>query len=194
MDIAIRRTTDADEPAIHRLHLAAFDAGEAKAVADLAIELLHDPTAAPALSLAAEGGGEVVGHVLFTRVEVADPRASASDAVPAPLWARVLAPLAIAPAHQAKGVGGRLVRRGLEILADADCHLVFVLGDPGYYRRFGFVPATPFGLGAPYPIPPAYHDAWMALELSPGALGHARGTVRCAAGLSKPEHWFGSTP
>lgn len=182
MNITIRTTTPDDEPAIHRLHSSAFEPGEARAVADLAVELLHDPTAEPMRSLAAEYQADLVGHVLFTLARIVGP-GNAVDA-------RILAPLAVAPDHQARGIGARLVRDGLKQLADDGCQLVFVLGDPAYYNRFGFHPATPHGLIAPHPIPPQHHDAWMVIELAPDTLGRARGNVQCATSLNKPEHWI----
>ena len=67
--------------------------------------------------------------------------------------------------------------------------LVFVLGHPGYYPRFGFEPAGRLGFKAPYPIPDEAAEAWMVQELSPGFIGRVSGTVRCCEVLDRPEHW-----
>lgn len=131
------------------------------------------------LSLVAEHHGEVVGHVLFTaaRVEPTGPGVTAS----------ILSPLAVDPRHQGMGVGSGLVQTGLATLDGAGVDLVFVLGDPAYYGRIGFVPATPAGLTPPHPLVPEYADAWM-VRMRTGAPG-AQGGVRCADVLEEPQHW-----
>ncbi len=181
MDIRVRNTTEADEPAIWQVHEAAFSPQEGCTIADLAIALLHDPTATPSLSLLACAGPTPIGHVLFTSVLIWD-----SDKSPV---ARILAPLAVIPESQRQGTGTQLVRTGLVTLGESGCELVFVLGHPGYYPRFGFQPAGQLGLSAPYPIPQKNANAWMVLELRQGVIGNIRGTVRCAEALNEPEHW-----
>jgi putative acetyltransferase len=93
----------------------------------------------PSLSLVAEVAGQVVGHVLATRGHV--------DGHPA----LGLAPLAVRPAHQGRGIGSALVE-ALLAQADADGEaLVALLGDPAYYSRFGFVRAEELGVVPPVP-------------------------------------------
>lgn len=174
MRIAQARPADLDTAiAIER---AAFDEEE---VVTLVRELADDPSALPALSLLAYESGEPVGHVLFTaaRVEGASRDVSAA----------IMAPLAVVPAAQGRGVGSGLIARGTEILAGRGVDLVFVLGYPAYYTRHGFAPAFPMGLPAPYPITP--EEAWMVRELRPGLLGTVCGTVACAEAMAKPEYW-----
>jgi putative acetyltransferase len=67
--------------------------------------------------------------------------------------------------------------------------LVFVLGHPAYYPRFGFSPAGARGLDAPYPIPQKNAEAWMVRELRPGVIGDCSGRVICADALADPEYW-----
>jgi putative acetyltransferase len=145
----------------------------------LVAALLRDPTAQPSLSLLAYEAGRPVGHVLLTRLALL----GASRAVPC----AILAPLAVIPRAQRQGVGRALIERGAGLLAGAGVQLLFVLGDPAYYTRCGFVPATPHGLHAPYPIVP--EAAWMVRALAPGLLGSVQGTVACADSLAKPEYW-----
>lgn len=149
--------------------------------AELVRNLLADPTARPLLSLLAEEEATPVGHILFTagRVE------GTGDAVAA----AILAPLAVVPGAQGKGIGRRLVEDGLRRLAGTATALVFVLGDPAYYGRFGFVPAGPLGLVAPYPLPAAWADAWRVRALRDGIPGTVRGRVACADALARPEYW-----
>lgn len=147
---------------MHAVQSAAF--GQA-AEADL-VDALR-AAARPMLSLVAEHGGEVVGHVFFspTRIEGAE-RAPASAG---------LAPLGVLPAEQGRGVGSALVREGLARCQGLGWRVVFVLGDPAYYGRFGFQLAAPLGL---HYESPAYDRAFQALELEAGALHGWRGLVR----------------
>jgi putative acetyltransferase len=149
--------------------------------AELVRALLTDPAAQPVLSLIASAGGGDVGHVLFT--------AAAIGAAGHAVRAAILAPLAVVPEAQGKGVGRALIDDGLHRLAAAGMDLVFVLGDPVYYRRYGFEPAEPHGLAAPRPIAEQDADAWMVLDLRGGVLGSVTGPVEVAAVLDRPELW-----
>ena len=101
----------------------------------------------------------------------------------------ILAPLAVIPDKQSRGVGGRLIREGLRLLSESGVELVFVLGHPEYYPRHGFKPAGALGFEAPYSIPDEHADAWMVQELCPGVIGRVSGKVMCADVLNQPEHW-----
>ena len=179
----IRKSCVADEPMIRTVHELAFGPSEGPEIADLTHALLHDPTAEPVTSLLACAGVNAIGHVLFSGVRIQSSGESPK--------AHILAPLAVVPERQGRGTGTRLVQRGLELLGESGSELVFVLGHPGYYPRFGFTPAGRHGLSAPYPIPEEHADAWMVLELKPGAVTKTEGTVLCADALSKREHWVG---
>ena len=172
----LRDTRDDDLPPLLQLHRAAFGG---PTEADLVRAILTDPSAQPVLSLLASGDGRLLGHVLFSRVRCGDPAAKAA----------ILAPLAVHPAAQGKGIGSRLVDAGLQQLAEEGVALAFVLGDPAYYRRFGFTPAAPLGLAAPYALPDAYAEAWRVKELQDGAAARLRGTVTCCDALMQPALW-----
>jgi putative acetyltransferase len=116
------------------------------------------------LALVAEDAGRLIGHVLFSEVSVA---------ADCPVLA--LAPLSVLPAFQRLGVGSALVSDGLDRLRGGRISAVLVLGDPRYYSRFGFAPASQFGIECPFPAPP---EAFMALELTPGALAGPGGMAR----------------
>ncbi len=174
----VRQTSADDLPAILQVHRAAFGQAEE---AELTRDLLADPSAQPALSLLAEEDGRALGHVLFSHARLTDPDSE--------LPAAILAPLAVAPEAQRKGVGGALVKAGLDHLRKDGVALVFVLGDPAYYTRFGFAPAGRQGLAAPYPLPEAYAEAWMVQALSDGMLGNVSGTVVCGDALMRRELW-----
>jgi predicted N-acetyltransferase YhbS len=179
--VRIRCATDADRAEILGVHESAFGKEQGPEIVDLVSGLLGDKTAMPLLSLVAEIGGRVVGHVLFTTVRLESGRQSVS--------AQILAPLAVSREHQGQGIGGSLITEGLKQLAASGVELVFVLGHPEYYRKFGFRPAGVLGYKAPYPIPTAHEDAWMVQELKAGTLGRAQGTIQCAETLDQPRHW-----
>jgi putative acetyltransferase len=119
------------------------------------------------LSLVAESEGEIVGHILFSPVILQGDEA-AFDALG-------LGPLAVRPEHQGRGVGSRLIEAGLEACRQAGNDLIFVLGHPDYYPRFGFVPTRPLGVRCEYDVP---DEAFMVAELREGALSGRSGVVK----------------
>ena len=159
----VRRELPADAPEIREVLGRAFPTdAEARLVEGLRGRV------APWISLVAlEPGGRVAGHVLFTPVEI-HAEAGVSRAIG-------LAPLAVRPERQRRGVGAALVRAGLAACREAGEPVVVVLGHPDYYPRFGFRPAWELGLhyGRPGPEP-----SFMVAELEPGALRGRRGEVR----------------
>ena len=178
--IQIRAARPDDLPAIHELLTAAFGADEAPRIIRMVDEALADPSAQPLVSLLALDDDRVAGHVLFTHAEVAGHEG---------VEASLLAPLAVHPDAQGKGIGGRLIASGFTALEAMDVALVFVLGHPDYYPRAGFEPAGGHGFIAPYPIPQQHAAAWMVKALRPGLLGRVAGPVRCAAALDHQELW-----
>ena len=157
----IRAERDGDRAAVRAVNEAAF---ETSLEADL-VEALRD-SVQPLVSLVAEEKGAVVGHILFSPVTlIGRPE----------LRMMGLAPMAVVPERQGEGIGSDLVRAGLEECRVLGARAVMVLGHPEYYPRFGFEPAFRFGLGSEYDVP---GEAFMALELEPGALADASGTVR----------------
>ena len=176
----IRHSSEQDRTAISHIHETAF-AEQGREIADLVNGLLADETARPLLSLVAETGGRPVGHVIFSRATLLPENQEIS--------ARILAPLAVLPEFQRKGVGGLLINEGFRQLKASGVQLVFVLGHPGYYMKHGFQAAGPVGLAAPHTIPPEHADAWMVVALVDGVIGTASGKVQCAKVLNQPQHW-----
>ena len=122
------------------------------------------------ISLVAVQDGEIVGHIAFSPVAVESGLLS--------FEAVALAPMAVLPAYQRKGIGSQMVRAGLEECRRLGHEIVVVLGHPDYYPRFGFVLAKPKGIDCEFEVP---EEAWMILELQEGALAGRRGIVRFQA-------------
>ena len=137
----------------------------------------------PLLSLIAVSDNQVIGHILFTQSKVVGSIKQVSSVI--------LAPLAVIPSRQRQSIGSRLIKQGLKQLSESSIELVFVLGHPEYYPRYGFRPAGALGFEAPYPIPEKNADAWMVRELVAGAIDSAgNGRVLCATAMDKPEYWI----
>lgn len=161
--VFIRIEQPEDRVAVRAVNLAAFQtAGEADVV-----DLLRE-RCPRFISLVAEVGGQVVGHVLFTPVTLAadDGQALASMG---------LAPLAVLPDFQNTGVGTALVKAGLARMEVEGVPFVVVLGHPDYYPRFGFETAARFGLRCAYPDVP--EEAFMVRIYDEAALAGIKGVV-----------------
>jgi putative acetyltransferase len=86
-----------------------------------------------------------------------------------------LAPLAVLPEHQGKGIGGRLIEEGIAIAKTMGYESIIVVGHPEYYPRFGFQPAGKWGIKPPYEGVP--DEAFMALELGENSLDGKAGVA-----------------
>lgn len=173
--LRIRRSTASDVAPIRALTAAAFrseahsappaDGTDDPGEAALVVWLLEDPGAVPQLSLVAELDGRLVGHLVCSRGHVGD--------VPA----LGLGPVSVHPDHQHAGVGTALVYAVLGAAQALGEPLVALLGDPAFYSRFGFGPASAIGVAAP---DPGWGDSFQAVALGAGPT--PRGTFR----YSKP--------
>jgi len=155
---------DAEERSvIHSINEAAFGC---KDEADLVDRLRTEGVVL--VSLVAEIPERIVGHILFSWMSIETTGGSVSAAA--------LAPMAVLPEHQRRGIGGRLIVHGLKLLRGRGEQIVIVVGHPDYYPRFGFSSEKARALESPFP-----QDAFMAMELNPGALDGVRGRVRYPA-------------
>lgn len=174
----IRPTTPDEADAIAAVHRAAFGAD---LEADLARDLMLDDAFVGSLSFAAEEDNRLIGHVLFTRAWL-----NRDDGLPGfPLL--LLAPLAVVPEAQHRGVGTTLVEAAITLARESGEVGILVFGDPKLYERFGFVQAGPSGVRPPHAAEPMW--GWLVLELAPDILGPA-GTLAVAPPLDAPALWI----
>jgi putative acetyltransferase len=159
--VTIRQETSEDINSIHYVNEQAFGQPQEASI----ITRLRN-RGKVSLSLVAEEESNVIGHVLFSPVTIE----SAKDS----FEAITLAPMAVLPKHQRKGIGSELVTAGIKKCRRLGFEIITVLGHPEFYPRFGFVPAQPLGIGCEFDVP---EDAWMLLELKRGALKGRTGTV-----------------
>lgn len=161
--ISIREEEPGDLSAIQAINERAFGQREEADIVDRLRDSCKD-----LLSLVAECDGEAAGHILFSPV-VTESEHGAVRGVG-------LAPMAVLPEHQRKGIGTALVERGLEILRERGCPYVIVLGHPEYYPRFGFVPASKREIECQWPGVP--DEAFMILVLDETAMAGVAGVAR----------------
>ncbi len=117
------------------------------------------------VSLVAERRGAIVGHVLFSRMDV--------EADGAPLSGAGLAPVSVLPEQQGQGIGDALIRAGLDALREQGMATSFVLGHESYYPRFGYSPELAARFASPFAGP-----HFMAMMLDSGATWPPRRTRR----------------
>jgi putative acetyltransferase len=119
------------------------------------------------ISLVAVQDKKIIGHIAFSPVTI-ESEGAIFEAI-------ALAPMAVLPPYQRKGIGSQLVRAGLGECRQIGHELVVVLGHPAYYPRFGFVPASTYGIKSEYDVP---DEAFMVLELRQGVFSGQGGTVK----------------
>jgi putative acetyltransferase len=157
-----RTELPADGPAIRAVHLLAFQRSEE---ADL-VEKVRD-SGAVKLSMVALHEGAIVGHVMFSPVQVGEG--------PAAVDGLGLAPVGVLPHRQKQGIGSQLITDALRTLEAARWPFVVVLGDPAFYRRFGFRPAREFGVHCKWNVPP---DTFMLLSFDQDRIAKISGLAR----------------
>lgn len=134
---------------------------------NLVTRLRNSSAFIPALSMVALVDDTIVGHILFTRIEIENEGKTYGSLA--------LAPLSVTPDMQGKGIGGMLIAEGHRIAKELGFGSAIVLGHPAYYPRFGYLPASHFNISAPFEVP---DEAFMACELIAGGLANISGTVR----------------
>jgi len=167
--LEIRESRRDDSAAIESLYPEAFPDEN---LLPLVRDLLND--AAATISLVGTIDSQIVGHVIFTKCGVAGNRVNAA----------LLGPLAVAPVWQRQGIGSAVVRASLRRLEDEYLNWVYVLGDPAYYGRLGFLPESL--VEPPFPLPAEWEGAWQSQNLG-------ETTTPCVGKLSVPLQWLQPT-
>ena len=162
--IEIRESMPADLPAIEKLYPDAFPSED---LLPLVMDLLQE--APKTLSLVGIIHSSLVGHVIFTTCAVAGSSFNVA----------LLGPLAIASRWQRMGFGSAMVRNGLQRLENSGVTHVYVLGDPAYYGRLGFVPEV--DVTPPYALPAEWRGAWQSI---------GKAEALCRGMLSVPRPWL----
>jgi putative acetyltransferase len=159
--IAVRREMPSDISAVRIVNQRAFGQPLEASLVD-ALRGIEG-----VISLVATIDAQVVGHILFSPVKI--------DNAGTDISAMGLAPMAVLPEFQRRGIGSALIAAGLDTCRKENHDLVVVLGHSDYYPKFGFVVAAAHGLSCEYSAPV---EAFMAIELQAGSFSRARGLVR----------------
>jgi putative acetyltransferase len=174
----IRPATIADENAVRSIYESAFPVGERDLVAKVAIELLCRQTAPPTLAWVAESDHGAIAHIAFSPVWSAEAKAPIGY---------LLAPLAVKPDHQRRGIGSRLVQTGLQQLSLQNSGILLVYGDPKYYSRFGFTAPMAEHYLPPYPL--QHSHGWQGLALGGGSAAASPLAITCVPEFNDPTLW-----
>lgn len=163
--LTIRQETLHDFKKVFEINCSAFrQVNEAK----LVDTLRKNPTVfVPELSIVALENDEIVGHILFTKINIKDGKGNFYQSLG-------LAPIAVMPEQQKKGIGTKLIEHGLEKAKKIGFKSVIVLGHENYYPKFGFKPADKWRITAPFNVPA---NMFMAIELEKDSLKNISGTV-----------------
>ena len=164
MKITIRPETEEDYKDITRIHDLTFNPGKE----GILVERLRKTACfISELSLVAEYKSRIIGHILFYPIKInAETRKCDSLA---------LAPMAVHPNYQKRGIGSKMIEKGLTMAKKLGFKSVIVIGHPKYYPRFGFAAASKWEIHAPFNVP---EDAFLAVELTRNGLKNCRGTVK----------------
>lgn len=165
MDIKIRQENKDDVKDIYKINTLAFGQENEAKLVDL---LRNNKIFVPELSLVATIDNKLVGHILFTKIKIVDNIQNEFESL-------ALAPMAVLPDIQKKGVGAQLIKAGLYKAKELNFKSVIVLGHKHYYPKFGFEPTEKWEIKAPFPVKA---NTFMGLELKTGGLKNVRGTVK----------------
>ena len=150
--IEIRQENKKDYDEVYNVVKTAFETAEHSDgnEQDLVVELRKSKNFIPKLSLVAVYDDKIVGYILFTKINIGKYEELA------------LAPLAILPKYQRQGIGKKLVEKGHRIARELGFHYSVVLGSEKYYPKLGYVPASQYGIKAPFEVA---DENFMAIKL-----------------------------
>lgn len=151
--LEIRQESQNDYKEVYNVIKIAFETAEQSDgnEHDLVTALRKSNNFIPELSLVAIKDNKIVGHILFTKIKIGEYEEIA------------LAPLAVLPQYQRKGIGRKLIEEGHKIAKELGYHYSIVLGSENYYPKFNYVPAIQYGIKAPFEVP---NENFMATKLN----------------------------
>ena len=151
--VEIRQESQKDYEEVYRVVKTAFEMAEHSDgnEQDLVVALRNSDSFIPELSLVAVKDDKIVGYILFTKIKIENHEEIA------------LAPLAVLPEYQKQGIGSMLIEQGHKIAKKLGYHYSIVLGSENYYPKFGYIPATQYGIQAPFDVP---NENFMAVKLN----------------------------
>jgi predicted N-acetyltransferase YhbS len=152
--LEFRRENISDRDQVYRIHQDAFQRDDE---AQLVEKLRNNTQFNPNLSFVAVTDKKIVGHILFTPIQISSKSISSL----------ALAPISILSEYQRQGIGSQLIEYALNQLKSQGFSSVIVLGHEHFYTKFGFLPAKKYNIRAPMPL--ENENCFMALELKPQA-------------------------
>ena len=176
MDIRLAQETDLDS--ILKVIETAFSDEENKVIMNLVQELSREVTSPSIKSLVAEVDNQVIGYVSFSPIFLKTDSS---------IVGYILAPLAVSPEHQKKGVGSNLIKSGIDMLTKDGVGVLMVYGDPAYYGRFGFKEEIGCSFVPPYTL--QFPFGWTGMMLNDTPVPEQPIQFECVAALSKPDLW-----
>lgn len=151
--LEIRQESKEDYEEVYNVTKIAFETAEHSDgnEQDLVVALRDSNSFIPELSLVAVQDNKIIGYILFTKIEIGEYKELA------------LAPLGILPEYQRQGIGTMLIQEGHKIAKKLGYHYSIVLGSKKYYPKFGYIPASKYGILAPFKVS---NENFMAIKLN----------------------------
>jgi len=163
MNILVRKEEEKDYKKIYEVNKLAFgQENESKLIE----KIRKGKNFIPDLSLVAEIGNKIVGHIMFSKIIIVGSSVFETLA---------LAPMAVIPAFQKQGIGSELIKKGMARAKELGFDYIIVLGHKDYYPKFGFERASKWNIKCPFEVP---DEAFMAIELTEKSLEDKAGTVK----------------
>ncbi|HEY3412373.1 MAG TPA: N-acetyltransferase [Armatimonadota bacterium] len=168
----IRTETSDDFPRIYELVKVAFQTAKVSGGTeqDFVNQVRSGDAYIPELALVAEEGGQLIGHIMMSKIDIVNGTGKSGSLL--------LAPVCVALEHRDNGIGSALIRESMGLAREMGYTSVLLLGDPAYYHRFGFRTSTDFGITFAHQTPEIEANV-MACELKPNALAGVNGSFDC---------------
>ncbi|EOZ97831.1 acetyltransferase, GNAT family [Indibacter alkaliphilus LW1] len=163
--VTIRQEVPGDYNDVYKLNVTAFGRNDEAELVE-ALRKNHS-IFVPELSIVATENNQIIGHILFTKIQIKDADGNLNESLG-------LAPMAVRPELQKKGIGGQMIKKGFEVAKRLGFKSIIVLGHENYYPKFGFQSADKWKILAPFQVP---SNVFMAIELVVDGLKNISGTV-----------------